>query len=90
MVVFRLSCLFAPCHGAVQVDEHGPYHDDNSCTIAADSFDVAILLGTYRAAHSIDTSVAVGVESSDDESWVLGNERSTDEGVFQSRSFLTN
>ena len=46
VVAFYLSCLFAPCHDAGQVDEHGLYHDDNSCTIAVHRCDVEICQGT--------------------------------------------
>ena len=35
-------------------------------------------------------SVAAGGESSDDESGILGDERSIDKDVFQSRYFLDN
>ena len=47
MVAFYRSCLLAPSQEVAQVDEHGPYHDDDICTIAAHSFDVAIGLATY-------------------------------------------
>ena len=46
VVAFYLSCLLAPRQEVAQVDKHCPYHDDDICTIAAHSFDVAIRLAT--------------------------------------------
>ena len=47
VATFNFSCLLAPCHDTGQVDEHGLYHGNYSCTSAAHSFDVAACLGTY-------------------------------------------
>ena len=46
VVAFYLSCLLAPRQEVAQVGKHGPYHDDDICTIGAHSFNVAIRLGT--------------------------------------------
>ena len=48
VIAFNLSRLLASCRDADQVGKHGPYPDDNSCTMAAHSFDVAMWLGTDK------------------------------------------